>query len=321
LRNFGRRDEDTLNLEIVEGLIDVLNEHNGLVRLFRIARDRCNAVFEDGLKSRIEFDVIIEFKGGLPQRINKLHQSYMSLHFPLLFVFGEPGFYPELVMKPRDGSGKAFSATEQSRIDLIRKNQNDLRSDYLLGLYDAILQVLYTIEFQKRGLPHCYTLLWVYSSSKIQDASQINKYISVELPDLVEDPKGYKVVSKLMMHGPCDVANPSASCTEKGICKKHFPKMYNENTFFDTNGHTHYRRRQTQVHVMKGESRLDNCNVVPYNRILCLDFRAHINVEYCGWSMLIKYLFKYISKRPDRILGKIDRLIEDASTSTGKRHI
>ncbi|GKC99749.1 hypothetical protein Tco_1170024, partial [Tanacetum coccineum] len=41
---------------------------------------------------------------------------------------------------------------------------------------------------------------------------------------------------------------------------------------------------------MRGESRLDNCNMVPYNR-------------------------------PDRILGKIKGSIEDASTSTGERHI
>ncbi|GKE49318.1 hypothetical protein Tco_1480576 [Tanacetum coccineum] len=164
-------------------------------------------------------------------------------------------------------------------------------------------------------------MLWVDSSSKIQDASQIDEYISAKLPDPMKDPKGYKVVSKLMMHGPCGVANPSAACTKKGIYNKHFPKMYNDRTFFDTNGHTHYRRRQTQVHVMRGESRLENCNMVPYNRMLCLAFRAHINVEYCGWSMLIKYLFKYISKGPDRILGKIERSIEDASTSTGERHI
>ncbi|GKB18818.1 DNA helicase [Tanacetum coccineum] len=177
----------------------------------------------------------------------------------------------------------AFCAVEQSRLDFIHKRQNDLRSDYLLGLYDAISQgdregiqagsmflytILYTIEFQKRGLLHCHTLLWVDSSSKIQDAYQIDDYISAELPDPVEDPKGYKVVSKLMMHGPCGVANPSASCTEKGI-----------------------------------------------------SFRAHINVEYCGWSMLIKYLFKYISKGPDRILRKIEKSVEDASTSTSERHI
>ncbi|GJZ34010.1 DNA helicase [Tanacetum coccineum] len=128
-----------------------------------------------------------------------------------------------------------------------------------------------------------------------------------KLPDPIQDPVAYKVVTELMMHGPCGVANSSAVCTEKGVCNKGFSKMYNDKTFFDINGHTHYRRRQTGVYFMKSESMLDNCNVVPYNRMLCLAFRAHINVEYCGWSMLIKYLFKYISKGPDRILGKIDR--------------
>nr|GEW07932.1 DNA helicase [Tanacetum cinerariifolium] len=110
-------------------------------------------------------------------------------------------------------------------------------------------------------------------------------------------------------------------CIENGACKKNFPKRYNKNTFFDTNGHTHYRRRQTKVHIMKGESRLDNCNVVPYNRMLSLAFHAHINVEYCGWSMLIKYLFKYISKAPDCILAKINMPLGDASTSMDKKHI
>ncbi|GJV20047.1 hypothetical protein Tco_1369067 [Tanacetum coccineum] len=138
MRNFGGQDEDTLNLEIVEGLIHVLDEHNGLVRLFRTARDICSAgeipgfkirlynkggirgyelptsdilggiVFEDGPNSRTDFDVIIEFRGGPPQRINKLHQSYMSLQFHLLFIFGQPGFYPDLVLKPRDGKGKGL---------------------------------------------------------------------------------------------------------------------------------------------------------------------------------------------------------------------
>ncbi|GJX61064.1 DNA helicase [Tanacetum coccineum] len=129
------------------------------------------------------------------------------------------------------------------------------------------------------------------------------------------------MVTKLMMHGPCGAVNPGAACTENKACNKHFPKKYNEKTFFNSNGHTHYRRRQTEVHIMKGESRLDNCNVVPYNRMLCLAFHAHINVENYGWSMLIKYLFKYISKGPDRILAKINRPIGDASTSMGKKHI
>ncbi|GKE78394.1 DNA helicase, partial [Tanacetum coccineum] len=183
--------------------------------------------------------------------------------------------------------------------------QNDLRSDYLSGLYDVVSRgdhegmvagskimlpsnftrrprvfeqkvkdfvkfskevktfgyvsaVLYTIEFLKRGLPHCHTLLWVDSKNDLQDASQIDKYIFAEIPDPVQDPKGYKVVTELMMHEPYGVANSHASCMQEGSCNKHFPKKYNDTTFFDTNGHTQYQRRDTEVHVMKGESKLDN---------------------------------------------------------------
>ncbi|GKB80400.1 DNA helicase [Tanacetum coccineum] len=121
MHHFGGLNAPGLNPEIVEGLIHVLDEHNGLL----LTSDVLGAiVFEDGPRSRTDFDVIIEFRGGPPKRINKLHRTYMSLQFPLLFVFGQPGFYPELILKTRNGRG-----------DGIKK---DLRSDYLSGLYDAI---------------------------------------------------------------------------------------------------------------------------------------------------------------------------------------
>nr|GEV55880.1 DNA helicase [Tanacetum cinerariifolium] len=375
MRYFRGLDALGLNPEIVEGLIHVFDEHNGLVRLFRTTRDRCSAgeiprfkiwlynlggvcgyelstsdvlgaiVFEDGPRSRIDFDEIIEFRGGPPKRINKLHQSYMSLQFPLLFVFGQPRFYPKLILKPRNGRGEGrkvtmnayykyqllFCAIEQSQLDFIRKRQKDLRSDCLSGLYDAIsrgdrweimvgsiillpcsfiggprvfqhkvkdlvkflkevktfgrvVAVLYTIEFQKRGMPHCHTLLWVDSKNKITDASQIDEYIPAELPDPVKDMRGYKVVYELMLHGSCGAVNLSAPCMQNGTCNKKIPKRFNANTFFDSNGRTQYRQRDTGTYFMKPESRLDNCNVVLYNRVLCLAFEAYINVEYCGWK-------------------------------------
>nr|GEU51589.1 DNA helicase [Tanacetum cinerariifolium] len=135
MRNFGGRHLHTLNPQIVEG----------------------------------------QLRGCPPQRINKEHQSYMSLQYPLLFVFGQSEFYPEMVLKPKDGIGQGnklsmnayykyhlhpwakdfglifrcgrlfqqyvvtvFYAIEQYRLDWVRKNQKELRSDYLLGLYDAV---------------------------------------------------------------------------------------------------------------------------------------------------------------------------------------
>ena len=136
------------------------------------------------------------------------------------------------------------------------------------------------------------------------------------MPDQTSDPDAYRVVADLMMHGPCGNAQPNSPFMQQGGCSKHFPKKYNENTYFDDNGHVHYRRRRTDAYVTRGEIRLDNTHVVPYNRLLCLMFHAHINVEYCGWSMLIKYLFKYISKGTDRIAARIVKPIGDPGPSS-----
>ncbi|GKE08083.1 DNA helicase, partial [Tanacetum coccineum] len=212
--------------------------------------------------------------------------------------------YPELT--PTDRADIVCRVFEQKGKDFI-KFLREVRT------FGYVCAVLYTIEFQKRGLPHCHTLLWVDSKGELQDAQHIAEFISAEIHDPVEDPRGYKLVTDLMMHGPCGNANLGAPCTQGGTCNKHFPKKYNDMTFFNSSGHTQYRRRDTGIYVMKGESRLNSCNVVPYNRTLYLAFEAHINVEYYGWSMLIKYLYKYISKGSYRILAKIKN--SEVSTS------
>ncbi|GJR50094.1 DNA helicase [Tanacetum coccineum] len=100
-------------------------------------------VFESGISDNADFDVIIQHRDGLPQRVNKLHPLYMSLQFPLLFIYGQPGYHTELTLKSANGVEEVdvvgvLCAVEQNRLDYIRKKQNDIRSDYLSGLYDAI---------------------------------------------------------------------------------------------------------------------------------------------------------------------------------------
>ena len=155
-------------------------------------------------------------------------------------------------------------------------------------------------------------------SSRIQRDADIDRYVCAELPNPATDPEGHRVISEFMLHGPCGEANRSAPCMKNSDeCKKNFPKRYCSDTFIDKKGFIHYRRRDTRITALKQNLQLGNSYVVPYNRALCMRFYAHINVEYCEWTMLIKYLFKYISKGTDRIIARVTRTIGSGeSTST-----
>nr|GEW39340.1 DNA helicase [Tanacetum cinerariifolium] len=240
MHHFGGLDESAFNPEIVKGLIHVLDEHNGLVRLFRTARDRYNT--------------------GLYEAVSKGDREGIAVGLKIM------------LSNTFTGGPRVF---EQKVKDFFRFLKE-------VKTFGYVSTVLYAIEFQKRGLSHCHTLLWIELRNTLKDAAKIDEYIFAEITDPVQDPKGYKLVTELMMHSPCGSANLDASCMKNEPCNKHFSKQYNEQTYFDSNSHTQYRRRDTGIHVMKGESRLENCNVVLYNRALCLAFEAHINDTMAG---------------------------------------
>ena len=52
---------------------------------------------------------------------------------------------------------------------------------------------------------------------------------------------------------------------------------------------------------------VDNTWIVPYNAFLLKKYQMHINVEMCNTAMASKYLFKYITKGPDRAMAKIQK--------------
>ncbi|PWA91711.1 hypothetical protein CTI12_AA088610 [Artemisia annua] len=56
-------------------------------------------VLEPDTNTQTDYDVIIEYRDRRPQRINKLHSSYMSLQFPLLFVYGQPGYNTKMILE------------------------------------------------------------------------------------------------------------------------------------------------------------------------------------------------------------------------------
>lgn len=164
---------------------------------------------------------------------------------------------------------------------------------------------MYTVEFQKRGLPHAHILVFLHSDDKIQLASRIDHIISAEIPDKDVDPQTFSAVDRFMIHGPCGPFNYKSPCMVNNQCSKRYPKKFHEKTTVDDDGFPIYMRRDNGRYILKNGVNLDNRFIVPYNRNLIVKYDAHLNVELCNRSRSIKYLFKYINKGPDRVTAVI----------------
>lgn len=174
--------------------------------------------------------------------------------------------------------------------------------------------VVYTIEFQKRGLPHVHLILWL-KKDKPLDADQIDSLISAQLPDSSTDPIGHEAVSRFMIHGPCGALNPSSPCMSDGKCTKFYPKDFSEKTTILPNGHVRYARPNNGFTTTRNSIDIDNRFVVPHNVDLLVKYQAHINVEIVNRDGMEKYVFKYTTKGPDCSMVGIKRKRPDSDTS------
>ncbi|XP_062186018.1 uncharacterized protein LOC133889557 [Phragmites australis] len=237
--------------------------------------------------------------------------------YPNLFItFTCNAKWPEIQYMLDETGSKQKPADRPEIIDRVFMIKlRELLRDIVEGKhFGETTSVLYTIEFQKRGLPHAHILVFLKDKSKFYDPTHIDDIICAEIPDKNEDPKAYAAVENFMMHGPCGEANPNSSCMIDNRCNKHFPKRYNSDTTIDEDGFPKYKRQDNGREIKKGNTTLDNRFVVPYNRNLLVKFQAHINVEWCNRSRSIKYLFKYIHKGDDYVVG----LIKDKDKSNNE---
>ncbi|CAN1185183.1 ATP-dependent DNA helicase PIF1 [Linum perenne] len=286
---------------------------------------------------REDRDIIVNNSSTGLTRITSLNPLFDSLHFPLLFPHGDDGFHTNISRGESDSRNlgriilpSTFTSSvrymKQLFLDgmaichyfgnpdlFITFTSNaqwpEIRNAFIEDVgpcgedKPSVVPLLYftsyshwtlwlgmhTVEFQKRGLPHVHILVWLAKEAVIDTTTQIDTFISAELPDLMIDPVGYAAATKFMLHGPCRIDSPKSPCMLDDRCKKFFPKPYTSETTIDDHGYAVYRRRMTGITSIKSGITLDNRYVVPYNRYLIVKYQAHIN-----------YLFKYITKGPDR---------------------
>lgn len=119
---------DQLDPEIIQGLLEMLDEHNKCARGFRMARDRLkleepdefnlqllhsrsasgrtNHVIESNDVAALIVgdaddcspfrDIVVQTKQMYLQRVFETCSQFMALQYPLLFPYGEEGFHTEI---------------------------------------------------------------------------------------------------------------------------------------------------------------------------------------------------------------------------------
>ncbi|XP_044588813.1 uncharacterized protein LOC123267994 [Cotesia glomerata] len=171
-----------------------------------------------------------------------------------------------------------YAKIETERLNYIRNNQKKLRIGRIFG--DTRCH-MYTIEWQKRGLPHVHILLWLEEKMRPESIDQI---ICAELPDPDINPDLYQFIKTTMVHGPCGSFNLKSPCMVDGDDR--YPK---------------YRRRSPadggKTFKLNGVE-IDNRWIVPYNPVLSHTFGTHVNVESCNSVKAIKS--NYLNKGSDQ---------------------
>ncbi|XP_076069747.1 uncharacterized protein LOC143041623 [Oratosquilla oratoria] len=247
----------------------------------------------------------------------------------LAFVtnYGSPDFFITFTMNPAweeleeatsQTGGNAASGCKADRPDLVSRlfkmKVYSLLDDFTVNcIFGKVKAYLYSVEWQKRGLPHVHILLWM---SHNVNADFVSKIISAEIPDKETHPISYDIVTKCMIHGPCKGFDDSQLCCQgksssdgKNLCGKGFPKKCRDTLFFGNNGYPLYKRRAKgedghtfEKKIMGKNVTVDNSWVVPYSPYLCLKYNTHINVECSNSIKTIAYVTKYVNKGCDRIL-------------------
>ena len=190
---------------------------------------------------------------------------------------------------------------------------HDIEEKFIFGICAGFVA---TIEQQKRkGLHHAHILIILNEKSAPKTGNDIDKLVSAEIPDPNRNPKLYSIILNHNIHGPCGLFNKQAPCMEfsegKLVCSKNFPKPYIDETILNPYDYPEYRRRSplnggrtVTKYCYNRKLEFDNGYVVPYNSYLSLKYDCHINVEIVCSIISVKYIYKYITKGPDRCIVK-----------------
>ncbi|XP_071052894.1 uncharacterized protein [Onthophagus taurus] len=187
----------------------------------------------------------------------------------------------EYAQKYKDLVARVFKTKLNEFIDDIVNKQ----------LYGVVLNYMYPIEFQKRGLPHAHILVTIRPEDKCEDVESIDKLISARLPNENEESGLHRIVAECYIHRPCGRNNPGASCMRDTACTKKYPKDFCEETIL----HVGHIQQPQYKRPYDGRS-IQMRDVVINNRSVVLCSRIAQRKDVLEWNEIDRYLeCRYVS--------------------------
>lgn len=228
-----RSNQQLFHSHMHDGLEDAINQADGNINLSEIGQR-----------------VILpsSYVGG-PRHMHQRFQDSMAIarYFKKVDIFLTmtcSARWPEILRELAPGETVYDRPDLVSRVFEMKKKAllKDILDHRFLG---RVVAHVYTIEFQKRGLPHMHLLIFFAEGNKLRTPDDINKLICAEWPDPNTQPMLFETIKSSMIHGPCGAINPSSQCmdAETRKCTKHYPKEFNNTTSMDGDGYPKYRRR------------------------------------------------------------------------------
>ena len=166
------------------------------------------------------------------------------------------------------------------------------------NIFGEAVGYVYTVEYQKRGLPHTHLIVFLDRSSRLATLEAVDELISTEIPDENTQPRLFELVKQFMVHGPCGPGLTSPCMDDRNRCTKKFPKPFCDHTEITGNSYVHTRCRNDGHFMCVGNNFVDNRYIVSYCPYLTLRYEAHINVECTAGFHAVKYIYKVRTSSP-----------------------
>ncbi|CAN1797423.1 ATP-dependent DNA helicase PIF1 [Linum perenne] len=158
----------SLHMHIMETLRDMFDEHNGLARAFRYARNRLDVgdvqsvklkllasrssdgreydlpsldgfaclIVEETRENTYQPDIVVQHLSNTMQRVSYCHPSLMALEYPILFPYGEDGWHANILV--RLGSTIYGDSEVTAPTDILVQHKHDPVIDIVDATYNAM---------------------------------------------------------------------------------------------------------------------------------------------------------------------------------------